>query len=66
MLSGANNAEAQVVVPVVRGVVVPVANRAVVGVVVPAAATFDAVGARRRARLSKNCRFKLLKQRLIP
>ena len=34
-LRGANKAEAQVVVPVRRSVVVPVANRRVVGVVVP-------------------------------
>ena len=48
--SGANHAEAQVVEPVVRGAAVPVANRADEGVVVPAAATKDADGARRRAR----------------
>ena len=42
-LRGANKAEAQVVVPVRRGVVVPVADRRVVGVVVPRTATFDAV-----------------------
>ena len=35
LLRGANKAEAQVVVAVVRVVVVPVADRRVVGVVVP-------------------------------
>ena len=53
-LRGANKAEAQVVVAVVRVVVVPVADRRVVGVVVPGATTFDAVRTRRRA---EPCRF---------
>ena len=48
-LRGANKAEAQVVVPVRRSVVVPVANRRVVGVVVPRTTSFDAVRTRRRA-----------------
>ena len=63
-LRRANKAEAQVVVPVRRSVVVPVANRRVVGVVVPRAATrvlftklgklcvFYAVRTRRRAGLN--------------
>ena len=51
VLSGATNAEAQVVVPVVRVVVVPVANRRVVSVVVPATTAFNAVRARRGAGL---------------
>ena len=49
VLSGANEPETNVVVAVVRVVVVPVRNRTVVGVVVPATAAFEAVGARRRA-----------------
>ena len=48
-LRGANKAEAQVVVPVRRSVVVPVANRRVVGVVVPRSTPFDTVRTRRRA-----------------
>ena len=55
VLSGANKAEAHVVVPVRRSIVVPVRNRRVVGVVVPRTATVDAVRARSRTRL-KNCR----------
>ena len=54
-LRGANKAEAQVVVPVRRGVVVPVADRRVVGVVVPRTATFDAVRPRRRAEPYRFC-----------
>ena len=49
MLSGANHAEANVVVAVVRVVVVPVRNRAVIGIIVPTATTVYAVRARRRA-----------------
>ena len=45
VLSGATEAEAQVVVRVRRVVVVPVRHGAVVGVVVPAAAAVDAVRA---------------------
>ncbi len=41
-----HNTEAKVVVAVVRGVVVPIRNAAVLRVVVPAAATIHAVGAR--------------------
>ena len=42
-----SQAEAKIVVPVVRTVVVPFAYSAVVRVVVPTAATFDAVSTRR-------------------
>ena len=55
-LRGANKAEAQVVVPVRRSVVVPVANGRVVGVVVPRTTPFDAVRTRRRAELCRFCR----------
>ena len=48
-LRGANNAEAEIVVPVGRVVVVTVSNLAVVVVVVPTATTIDAVRPRRRA-----------------
>ena len=46
-LRGANQAEAQIVVAIVRGVVVPVRYGTVVRIVVPTAPTFDAVRARR-------------------
>ena len=49
VLSGTDEPETEIVVAVVRGVVVPVRNRTVVGVVVPATTTFEAVGARRSA-----------------
>ena len=55
-LRGANKAEAQVVVPVRRSVVVPVANRRVVGVVVPRTTPFDTVRTRRRAEPCRFCR----------
>ena len=55
-LRGANKAEAQVVVPVRRSVVVPVANRRVVGVVVPRTTPFDTVRTRRRAEPCCFCR----------
>ena len=48
-LRGANNAEAEIVVTVVRVVVVPISNLAVVVVVVPTATTYNAVRTGRRA-----------------
>ena len=68
LVGGANKAEAQVVVPVRRSVVVPVANRRVVGVVVPGTiprvlftklgklCVFDTVRTRRRAESCRFCR----------
>lgn len=58
-LRGANNAEAKVVVPVGRVVVVTISNLAVVVVVVPAATAFHAVRPRRRtcSLLLKNAVF---------
>ena len=46
----AREAEAQIVVPVLRTIVVPIGNTAVSGLIVPAAAAIDAVRARGRAR----------------
>ena len=54
-LRGANKAEAIVLVAVVRVVVVTVSNLAVVGVVIPRAATLDTVIARRRTRSPSFC-----------
>ena len=59
--SGANHAEAKVVVAVVRRVVVPVSNRTVVGVIVPTAATVDAVRAGRSAGSSDFLEFPIRK-----
>ena len=60
-LRGANQAEAIVVVAIVRVVVVPVSNLRVVGVVIPRTATLTAVRTRRRAcsLFAEECRFKV-------
>jgi hypothetical protein len=52
---GANEAEANVVVPVVRVVVVPVRGTQVLPVVVPASATVNAIRPRGRARAIHYC-----------
>ena len=52
MLSGANHAEAKIVVAVVGVVVVPVSDRTIGSVIVPTAATVYAVRPRRRAERS--------------
>ena len=57
VLSGANHAEAEIVVAVVRVVVVPVSNRTVVGVVVPTATTVNTVAVRRICRARKRLHF---------
>lgn len=54
-LRGADQAEAYVVVPVVRVVVVTVGNATVVRVVVPTAPTFDAVRARSGTNFALFC-----------